>query len=530
MRALHTTLAALLLLLAGCKEEPATPLAELAARAPVPAEVGVTAAPAVPLAAVIVRQPGRFLEPVKPLLGLAEDVAAARAEVARIGSFSGLYAEVLDVRLGFDEEAGLPRLEAAELQLAARPAAGSAPADLKATWQPVLEALPAFPDGRRIECTEKAPWLLCRPGSLPVDEAFIGRAAAALDGAGAEVRIDLDMPRLLAVLEELLTPPLLWAVAPEELRRFEALRIHLQEKPDRLAVELQARESGLVAALARTFTRPERPLAVPVDLPVVAYASVTDVEQRLEAAQEFWDDKVAVPKGYRVASLLNDSWKSQMLELASGLVGVALVGEVGLSELDPGSPLQMPGLVYFIQPAERQAMEARLKHVFNTKYFTLEDETLEGGETLTRAFWKKSGKKRPRERLAWLYEEGTGTYLFGPSELLLAFLKQRREAPPESVRRLELNGDEALRIAFAPGRFVRQLTASQKAGIGAAMALGMVKNSLGPVDTEIAVRVRHEADADGRSRLLFETDGGLATLEELVAKADALLQLLPSSP
>ena len=516
-------------LLAGCSEEPATPLSELAAP-PSETSVPATASPlTLPAATVSIRHPGRFVAIVRPLLGLADDVESAALVAGELERFSGLYCEVTELSLSFDEEAGEPALAALSAFLVLRPAAGSKAADLAAWWGPRLALLPPWPGGEETFCAHRNGLLLCGPGEASPPDGFLERARVALDGTTAVLSVTLDFPRLLTVLEGLVTVPLLWAVVPEEARRFSSLSLVLSEDPDRLAVDLVTTESGLAEAFVRVFEPVSRPILVPRSAPVVAFTAVRDLKDRLEKVQDFWDNKIPLSKDQQLQTLLNDSWQSQMLELANGLAGVVLVGEVPLTGLDPAAPLKTPGLVYFIQVSDGEAMEARLKHVFNTKYFRLEDENLDDQTKITHAFWKKKKKKGKRERLSWFIEEDSWTYFFGLSDILTRFVSERKAAQEAgTAMKLTLAPGEAARFTLAPGGLVARLTASQKGGISAAMALGMVKNSLGAVGGEIVVRIHHVAAQDGGHIASFEVLGLLGTVKDAVTRSENLLKMLPA--
>ncbi len=526
----YLALVALVWFLAACGGEPSVPLSKLA----VPSQElsAVTdVAPVAPLiAALTVRHPGRLVAMVRPLLGLADDVESAALIAHELEQFSGLYGEVFELSLVFDETAGQPVLAALSAFVVLRPASGSKAVDLLARWAPRLALLPAWPGGDQTVCAPRDGLLFCGPGeSLPSEE-FVVRARAALEGTTSELSLTLDFPRLLTVLEGLVTVPLLWAVVPEEARRFATLRLALTESPDRLSLDLTTRESGLVEAFVEVFEPVGKPIVVPLEVPAVAFTSVRDLTARLEKVQDFWDNKIPLAKKQKLQALVDDSWQSQMMELANGLAGVVLMGDVPLTGLDPAAPLQTPGLLYFIQVSDREAMEARLLHVFNTKYFTLEDENFEDLVKFTHAFWKKKKSKDTRERLSWFSEEETGTYYFGLSEVLVRFVRERRDAlEAGTTLELALAPGEVARFALSPGRLVARLTASQKAGISAAMALGMVKNTLGAVVGEIVVRVHHRAEEDGGHTASFEVAGLLGILNDAITRSESLLKMLPAA-
>ena len=515
---------------AACREEPTVPLATLAVPAPDVSTAPVAPLPSPMVAAVTVRHPGRLVAIVRPLLGLADDVKSAALIADELEQFSGLYGEISQLSLLFDESAGQPALASFSGFLALRPAAGSKAVDLLARWSPRLALLPAWPDGRQTVCLPREGLLLCGPGEGAPTEDFVGRARAAMEGTTSEVSLTVDLPRLLTIAEELVTVPLLWAVVPEEARKFATLRLALTESPDRFSLELMTRESGLVEAFVQLFELVGKPIIVPQATAAVAFTAVQDLAARLEKVQDFWDNKIPLAKGQKLQALLNDSWQSQMMELASGLSGVLLIGDVPLTGLDPAAPLQTPGLVYFIQVTDTEAMEARLLHVFNTKYFKLEDENFEGLVKFTHAFWKKKKNKATRERLSWFVEGETGTYYFGMSEVLIRFIHEREAARAAgTTMELALAPGEVARFALSPGGLVGHLTASQKAGLSAAMALGMVKNTLGAVVGEIVVRVLHRVEEDGGHTASFEVEGLLSTLKDAITRSESLLKMLPAA-
>jgi hypothetical protein len=284
-------------------------------------------------------------------------------------------------------------------------------------------------------------------------------------------------------------------------------------------------ESGLVEAFVALFEPSAKAVLVPQDAPVVAFTAVRDIESRLEKVEGFWDNKVPLAKNQKLKSLLDDSWQSQMMELTNGMVGIVLMGEVPITDLDPAKPLKTPGLVYFIQVSDVEAMEARLLHVFKNKYFKLEDENFEDLAKFTHAFWKK--KKGNRERLTWFVE--AGTYYFGMSGDLIRFLHDRKTAVEAgTARELSLAPGEVARFTLSPGGLVTRLTSSPKAGMSAAMALGMVKNTLGAVTGELVVRVQHQSVASSHA-VSFEVLGLLTTLKDAISRSESLLKMLPAA-
>ncbi len=520
-------LSCFLWIVAGCGQEPTTLLSELATATPEATVSQESTAPTATLATLTVRHPGRLVSIVRPLLGLADDVKSAALVANELERFSGLYGEVLDLSLAFDTEAKEPVVSALRAFAVLRPASGSVAADLLTWWGPRLALLPAWPGGERTVCTPRDGLLVCGPGedSPPAD--FMERARVALDGSTAVVAVDFSIPRLLAIAEEFVTVPLLWSVLPEETRQFTALNLTFTEDPDRLALNLVTADSGLVDAFVGVFESTAAPVVVPQDSPIVAFTAVRDLEGRLEKVENFWDNKIPLSKKQKLKSLLDNSWQSQMMELANGTVGVVLMGEVPITGLDPAKPLKTPGLVYFIQVSDVEAMEARLLHVFKKKYFKLEDENFEGLAKFTHASWKKKKKKSTRERLTWFVEGET--YYFGLSPDLIRFLRDRKTAVESgTARELALASGEVARFSLSPGGLVTRLTSSPKAGMSTAMALGMVKNTLGEVTGELVVRVHH-LSADSSHTVSFEIVGLLTTLKDAIARSESLLKMLPAA-
>lgn len=528
-RFLHLVLA-LCLFVAACSKPTKTPLESLAAP-PGDAVEGVTVEGAVPLFSLTIRQPQRFVATARPLLGLADDVNMAALVANELDRLSGIYAELGELSLGFDDESEEVVLQSARPFVVLRPASGNKAIDLIGVWQPRMAAVGALAGLSGLSCHETAGLVACGPGDGPPEPALFERARLALDGSGALVLARLDVAGVVGVLERLLTVPVLWGALPEIVQTVKEIRLQWSETPDRLALELVALDSGLTEAFVRLWEPIERPIDLPASAPLVAYLSVTDLRTRLDNLQDFWDNKVPIPKKRRISALINDSWQSQMLELANGVVGVVLVGDVPMDKLDPADPLDTPGLVYIMQVTDQEAVEARLKHVFNTKYFELKDEAQPANWTLTTAFWKKGRKKKkPRERLAWFFEAESLTYVFGPSALVKAFVEQRTAARESGTSRsTTLDAGKAAQVRFALGPFVNRITATSKGGIGAAMALGMVKNSLGTVEQVMDVGVRHGADTEGQFVASLEILGVLETIDESVRKADSLLQMLPKA-
>ncbi len=517
-------------ILQGCGQEPSVSLAELAAPQQPESQLAVAGSQA-PLVAIALRQPPRLVSIFRPLLGLADDVQFATTVADELDRVSGLYGEVTELALVFDDVTGQPVIQRLEAFVILRPAAGSEAKDLLAWWRPRLALLPTWPGGGGTTCDIVGDAVACGPQGLPVPPEIVQRAGEALSGSLASLQVEVDIPRVVTLAEDLLTVPLLWAALPEDVTAFARVHLELTEDPDRLALALVTNKSGLAQAFAKLFEPVERPITLPREAPVIAYLAVRDLEARLENIQNLYDNKVPLTKRQQITRLLDKSWQNQMLELADGLVGVVLVGELPMTELDLGDPLDMPGLVYFIQVAEQDAMEGRLKHVFNDKYFIMSDGQLASGDKVTRAFWKKGKKgKDSRERLAWFFQESTGTYFFGPSVLLQALQEQLELArQADSLQLLQMGKEEAAVLRIAPGPFVNRLTATSGGGIGAAMALGMVKNALGTIEQSLVVKVRQNDSPEGASVVSLELVGALATVRDAVQKSDSLLQMLPKA-
>jgi len=508
-------------------------LAELARKVTPPDVIDAPSPPPRPLLSLVVTAPDRLLRRVDALLPVI--APARRASLAaRLGAArtSGLYGELLGVELGLDEESGFPTCARLKSLLMISPPSGARAASLVDSWQELLAALwPATDEGAGPRCLASGGRVLCHaglgeePGAEELS-AFLRRGEESLERGVRGVSLTLDFERLLIQMEELLTVPVLWALVPEDLAKLQSLTIDLSEKPDRLRLVLSGPDSDLLRAIGTVFSSNPLPIPVPPGLALVVFTSVDSVEQNLEAAQVFWSDKWRLPRKYRVGALLDRTWKTQLVELASGIMGLALVESVSLFDLDLTDPLDSPGLVVFIQPADPETLDKRLAHVFSGRYYRLAEYELATGDQATRAL-RKRGKTRGTDRLAWVRREGT--YYFATSVAVLdkfmADLEAARERNEAAV--LDLAPEAAVQAHLDVPRFLHHLTLSKEAGLAAGLAFGVFKTSVAEMDGRLELRVSTRA-AEGQAGLVVEVDNLLGTLDRLLEKAGPLLKLLPT--
>jgi len=353
-----------------------------------------------------------------------------------------------------------------------------------------------------------------------VVEAFLARAATATSTPG--FRLEISVPELLAVLEATVGVPLLWAVMPEQVRTLDRLSLSLSDGDDRLRLVLTGRKSTLLNDVAGLFGKAARPVRLPADVPGVAFTTIDSIEDRTEKLQEHWLDKAQVVPELKLTSLLDDTWNSQMLGLASGVVGVALAGEV-----NPESPFDEA--VWLLQPTDRKMLDKRFQHIFATRYFKLNELTLRTGETVMRAVRKSGGGKLGKERLAWFYRDGT-CYIAANSEILRK-LAERMFVPEwqkdKPMLDLSLTGEERARVTLSLKRLLDNVVLSEEMGFAGGMALGVLKGAVATLERDVTVRLVVGAAQDGPAHVEISVENLLAALDVVLEKLQPLLRLMP---
>ncbi|MBM4353559.1 MAG: hypothetical protein FJ109_07135, partial [Deltaproteobacteria bacterium] len=504
-----------------CADDARVSLTSLAEKAPVP-ETTLVAGPteAPPIVVLSANKPEKLVGRVRMLLPLLlpEGVPAWLETALASAPPAALYGEIVKVSVGLDPETATPRLEQLEGLFLITPAAGGGGQLDADRWQGLLGTVwpkvqgshspdhaggalgaPADAAGSGVSCLLRSQGTLCVAGRSVLPEAavvdgFLSRAAAASGTPG--VRLSLSIPEVLRMLEQAVGVPLLWAVVPEQARTLGTLALSLSDEEDAIRLVLTGRHSELLGDVAGLFGGAARPVRLPADVPGVAFTSIDSVEDRAEKLQEHWLDKAQVLPELKLTSLLDDTWNSQMLGLASGVVGIAFAGDV-----NPESPFDE--VVWLIQPTDRKMLDKRFAHIFATKYFKLNDLTLRTGETVYRALRKSAGQKLGKERLAWFYRDGT-CYVAANSEILRK-LADRMFVPDwkkdKPVLDLALSGEERALASVSLKRLLDRVVLSEELGFAGGMALGVLKNAVAALDKDVEVRLVVSAAPDGPAHI-----------------------------
>jgi hypothetical protein len=524
-------------ILAGaCTSDPEVSLTQLANEEPPAESELVEESVRKPLLTFVANRPAPLLERVTaalPLLMNTKEADDWNVLLASWTSIAGLYGELHELTVTVDESDGRPGLGHCLCHVVVKPSSSENTEILSEQLSKALSAICSSensPEQPQPNCTVDDDLLLCSVGNRTDNQQqeVLSRARKHLTGTDTRVLADFSVGRWLTVGEQAVTTPLFWAVIPEEILHLDSISLTLDATVDRLAFSCHGTDSEALRAIFNIFQPVTMPLVLPSRLPVVAWSAVSDFPKRVARAQEFWDSKFSIPKKHRVETFINDTWKSQLVELASGPIGVALVGDLEPLKLNTERLLETDCLVYFILPAEQKAMQDRIKHIFSKKHFILEDDSLASGEIITRSFWRSKYKKskRKRERLSWYVRDGV--WFFGKEENLRKLIAWHHEGDtaPLQMTTLSLDQGDVMRLSISPGRLLQHVVLKGKdAGLAANLALGMAKSSFVQMKTELKVHLNIEKDGS-QEKLVFIVDHLLAAWDGTMARTEGLFKLL----
>jgi hypothetical protein len=540
-------LALLMLSAAGtaCQEEPPQTLSQLAAAALVPDDVRDKAGnptdvapPGLPLLTIVAVNPESLVSRVRPVLSLLPEYNSDRmvtTTLRLLQETAGLYLEVEAFELAADNEKREVVLRSMPAMLLAVPGKGISPQRTAAVLTELLAGRwPGTDGGGRLQCEPRETGVFCltHADRYP-DEGrqrnFATRAIYMIHQEQRGIRLTLQVHPLLESLESFVTTPLFWAVVPEEFLTLTTVGARIDLETDRIELSVVGRDSAILRSLEQLLTTAGGQGRLPPGIPLLAYTTISDVSLRASKAQEHWDDKLRVPKAWRIETFIDKSWQRQLMEMASGTVGFALAGPVDIGEVNWKNIMKLDSLVFFMEFADRKALEKRLEHIFTSKYFRLEDELLETGERVTRALRRRGRKRQDEERMTWFFKDGF--CYFGSTTKIVRDFTGRIETAVKAgtpLTALELREDEKLRVALSPGQVTQALQLPEKSGMTEKIAFGVFKNSV--VELTEAMEVSLVAAADGATtRLSVRVDSFFATYSAFLSKTGPLLKLLPST-
>jgi hypothetical protein len=386
---------------------------------------------------------------------------------------------------------------------------------------------------------------------------LLARAEAAAKAAPGTLRLSLGLRELVRVGERFVSVPLFWALVPEELLALEEISLTISESPDRVELSVAGNDSALLAGVSAVLSASAVPVPLPAGCPFMAVTAVEELDSRLEALEKTWGGKYGPVSSFLLTKLQDKTWQSQLPELASGLIGAAQIGE-----LEAADPLS--GLVYFLQPEDGKAFEARLEYVFSGRSYGLEAETLPSGELLRKASQKR--KNRPDlERLAW-FLRGDTVYLAGRTALLkklaaeMAEVGQPEQKPgllagaggqegwrPEAGGRrkdgeklcesnglclpaVELGTGQKVRVRISPQGLAQRLKVPETAGMAETFAYGVIKTALMELQTPLGVELVDQSRGT-RNTLVLGVDHLQGAIDLLLTKLAPVMKFVsrPSS-
>ena len=526
-RQLLALLATALIMPAACREEAKKPLAELAAKV---AEPAAEAQPerSSDLLTVYSTDPRKLVARLHtPALLLLDNETGARLSqvIEELKVPEKVYLEVREFLFDIDLETRSPVVSRLDARLLLRPAAGLGVADEASRWSKLLARLPlAVGDGAEPRCAPRGELVVCGVGNQQSEaktEAFVARWGL-LQGQGSPLfLVRMGLRQMVDLMEKTVGSTFFWAVFPEEFLRFESLELTLTETPDRLALSLVARNSGVLDGLHTFFLPPDREVRLPERTPAVGFASIHEAKATAEKLDGYWKAKWAAAPGLRLKKALDDTWRTQLLELASGIVGIAVVGKISMTK--PGT-----AFVYLFQPTDPKLFEKRMAHIFSSKYFRLEKQELRTGEEVTRV--ERRGRKKKganKERLAWFLKDGT--YYIAAASNTLRLLAEDMHARPgvdKPFMRLTLQSPGRASARVSVPAILRRIVLPDDAGLGMGMALTMLKNSAKEIDRDIIVNLLLDPPGEeGEQTLTVQVDNLFFAVDVLMKELGPLMRV-----
>lgn len=542
---LYRWLGVLLVLCAGtaCKEEPQRTLSELATAAQAPPDIEENTGkdlgpppPWQPVLTVVAVNPESLVARARTLLSLLPEYSeggTATKALRLLQETASIYLEVEEFELAADREKEEIVLRSMPAMLLAVPGKGINPARIAATLVELLaESWPGTDGGGELRCEPQETGVVCVTHADRREQGvqrlnFSARAMAHLHMGGPNIRLTLQIRPLAKSAESFFTTPIFWGVVPEEFLTLTTIGATIDLESDRIELSIAGRDSAVLTSLEDVLTATGQDGRLPPNLPLLAYTTVDDLARRASMAEEHWDTKLRVPKAYRFKTFLDKSWQRQLVEMASGRVGVALAGPVRIGDVSLKNLLRLDSLIFFMQYADRKALEKRLDHIFASKYFRLEDEILETGEKLTRSMRRRGRKTKGEERMAWFFKDGF-CFFGSTTEMLRDFAARMDTAAGAgtSLTTLELKDGEKLRLALSPGRIIQALQLPDKSGMTEKLALGIFKNSV--LELTGTMRISLVATGEGATtRLAVRIESFFAICGAFLGKTGPLLKLLP---
>lgn len=526
-RLLLTFLAVSLCIPAGCKEEKRTPLSELAAGAAEP-EAEEQPGESQDLLTVYSSDPRQLVARLQTPALLLLDQAAGSQLKSLLGEFGvpeKVYLEVRGVLFDIDRSTRAPTVSRLDARMLMRPAAGASLAEEADRWSKLLGRLPlSLGKGASPRCAARGKLVVCTVGQDQTEadtNAFVDRWKQLQTQGVVLLQVHMGLQEMVNLLETTVGSTFFWAVFPEEFLRFENLELSLTETPDRLALALSARNSGVLDGLNTFFLPVEREVRLPQGTPAVGFTSIHEAKATAEKLDAFWKVKWAAAPGLRLKKALDDTWRTQLLELASGIVGVAVAGKISVAK--PAS-----AFVYLFQPTDAKLFEKRMAHIFSSKYFRLEKTELRTGEEITKAIRRGRPKKgKSKERLAWFFKDGT-YYIAGASNTLRLMAEDMHARPGTEKPLMHLNLESPGRasVRLSVPAILRRIVLPDDAGLGMGMALTMLKNAAKDIDREIVVNLTLDPPGEeGGQTLTVQVDNLFFAVDVLMKELGPLMRV-----
>jgi hypothetical protein len=518
--------AVLLVWQSGCTKQQPVPLGELAAPAVVPETIDEQAPTSPSLLSVRISEPQRLLAAVHG----AAMIAAAALETpaperwrALLPPGRRIWFDVVQADLDVVPDSGRFFLRNLRAFLHVSFREGELTKDAAGKWEALLARIPAASgETHPVACALKEGSLRCLVGhpDAPFQaevQRLVRRWQETRKVSAGVLELSLHLPHLLSIADEAMGAVLLWGAAPEEAARLETLSLKYDEGSDRLTFGLSSEASGLFDSLDALLSPSSHALVLPRGLPLVAYTSIHEAASGAERLDDIWKMR-GLGALVDLTGLLSKSWKYQLLDLVSGIAGALLVAPISLS-----SPFD--SLVYVLQPSESELLEKRLAYVFSSKYFKIEEATLESGHDVKVAV-RKRRKGKGKEYLVWMLHEGT--YFFAETTARMNTLAEGLEgaaATETGGTQLLLEQGRRVKVTIDLATLISALKKPPKAGFAVGVALGVLKTSAAELKQPIELVLSLDSNSDEIRTLHLHIDHAFGTLGALAEKLGAFLRL-----
>lgn len=515
--AVWVCVAILALAISGCQEEARVELSQLAVDAPAQVESVKESGPDGVLFRVGSGDVKRLVTFVVPVLKVADPEWSKRVAgwelLARAKAFSLTLREL---EAGLDSKTNQPRITGLTAVLSLGLEGGATAETEKQVKEWVWAALKGISAEPMWSCDADASGLVCLVvvGRSTVQPEVVSADRQRRPEADRILDVALGIPGLLRKLETWLGVVAVWAVVPEELATWREIGITWSSKSDQLVLRVSGVESDVLQVFSALAAKRGVDVRFPEGASVVGLAHVSQIRERAEFLRDLWSTKPGVSDVVNPVSWLDDSWQSQLLELASGYAGVAIPGLLDVEDV-------WGSLVFLFQPTNASVLDARLAHVFSDKGFIHEDVPVRTGESVHRV-WRKGKKKT--ERMSWFVKDGT--YYFASKAATLVTLAEKLAHPkgkPAVGDVFATSGGEFLTVRFSPRNFIQGIDLRSQ-GMGAGMALTMVKNASVKWPEWVYARAK-VVEAGGESEIRVELDGVMGWLGQALKDFEPLLNL-----